>query len=312
MRLDSAVQKVKDWFGPNSPFFHGDEARQQEPEQEQGYQAPQGFAPQYAPQYTQPQAQAYAQPQYAQPQPQPQPQYAPPQQPTYSQPQYAQPQPQAPQQAPAWGQQTVQEPYVPPRNRRPEQPRREDNLVQFPGQPQQPLQPEAPARVVATRIINLRGIDDCRNVITCLRDGDCVIAVMDSIADQGEIRRYVYTLTGACFSLASTITRLSGRFGAYLLTPEGVPVLVDHATAQMNQQARAPMRQRAYVQPPQEQGYAQPQPQGYAYAQQPQQQPMPTFYAQQPPQPQQAEFAQQQPDYGYVPDADTMYAEGQA
>ncbi len=39
------------------------------------------------------------------------------------------------------------------------------------------------------------------------------------IADQAEVRRYVDTLNGACFSLGCTMTRLSARVGVYLLAP---------------------------------------------------------------------------------------------
>ena len=128
-------------------------------------------------------------------------------------------------------------------------------------------------------VINVRSIADCRNAIGILRNNDCVIAVMDSIADQAEIRRYVDTLNGACFSLGCTMTRLSARVGVYLLAPAGMNVYTDQATTQMNSQSRAPQRPQQSFRPPQQpQGAYQPQmQQGY-----PQQQPAPVFSAQSP------------------------------
>ena len=87
--------------------------------------------------------------------------------------------------------------YVPPRNRRASQhTQARENVVPFPGaqaqqqtQPvQQPAQQQAPAaeqKKLSACVINVRNINDCRSAIGILRAGDCVIAVLDSIALAG-------------------------------------------------------------------------------------------------------------------------------
>gem|GEM_PF-447043 len=223
--------------------------------QPQQYTQPQGYAQpqQYA------QAQQYTQPQgYAQPQP-------------YGQQPYASSRQSAPYNAPSgyqqpmqgaaagYQRQTVDQPYTQPRARRSAQhARQRENVVPFPGtapqeaQPQMPQQPQnvpsqgnAPARQIATCVINVRSIADCRSAIGILLSGDCVIAVMDSIADQNEVRRYVDTLNGACYSLKCTMTRTSSRVGVYFLAPAEMRVLTDQTTTQMNSQSRAPQRPRS-------------------------------------------------------------------
>ena len=353
MAFRDITRGLKNFFGPNNRFFNG--AREEESGAEEAYY-PQNAAPAYPPEAT------FAQPGYQQPAqdayyaPQSQPQqpyqqgYQP--QPGYQQPAYAQgyqPQPQQPQQYrtqagyqqpqqpqnAGFQQQTVNQAYVPPRNRRAAQhgqPR--ENVVPFPGmtgaqQPQQPQpaaapQQEAPAeqKKPSACVINVRNIADCRSAIGILRAGDCVIAVIDSIADQAEVRRYVDTLNGACFSLGCTMTRTSARVGVYFLAPVGMQVLTDQTTTQMNAQSRAPQRGRGaqpvfqaaypagrsaypqYAAPQQQQpAYQQPAYQQPVY-QQPQQQYAP---AQQPayPQPPQTGYASQEPAQGYAPDQET-------
>lgn len=325
MAFQDILQGAKRFFGPDNSFFHGARDNQEpaqpqeepahlteapQPQQmEQSYQQP---AYQQAP-YQQP---AYQQ-QYQQPQQQyPQPAYQQPPQLQYQQPQqgaqnpfqqgYRPPQPQ---------QQSVNEPYVAPRNRRaaqhqqatPPQQQMDPNVVPFPGAaPQQP-QPQPAQKAPSACVINVRSIADCRNAIGILRSNDCVLAVMDSIADQAEIRRYVDTLNGACFSLGCTMTRLSARVGVYLLAPSGMNVYTDQATTQMNSQSRAPQRQQPMPQrpaQPQQQAFRPPyqQPQQAAY-----QQPSPYGQMQQqtfhPPQQAAPVFTTQAPTQGYSPDA---------
>lgn len=299
MAFQDLWQGAKRFFGPDNPFFHGPQEDQPQPPVEEP--APQMEAPQ-----PEPQPQPYQQPAYQQGQPYQQQAYQPPYQQAYQQPQqqaYQQPAPQPQPQNPFQQgyrppqPQSVNEPYVAPRNRRsqqhqqPVQPQPQPpqmdmngNVVPFPNaqQPQAAAQQKSPNACV----INVRSIADCRNAIGILRSNDCVLAVMDSIADQAEVRRYVDTLNGACFSLGCTMTRLSARVGVYLLAPAGMNVYTDQATTQMNSQSRAPQRpqqpQQAfrppYQQPAPQQPYAQA-PQGY---QQPQQMNAPMFSAQSP------------------------------
>ena len=120
----------------------------------------------------------------------------------------------------------------------------------------QPQNPEAPASgTVCARIINARGMGDCRSAITLLRKGDSVLIVLESITDPTEMRRLVDTLSGACYSLTATITKVS-RYGVYLLAPQTLPVYADQATSLMNNPS-ARSQGRNY------QGYAQPQRGGY-------------------------------------------------
>lgn len=131
----------------------------------------------------------------------------------------------------------------------------ESNVVDFGAYQQQPYQPQqqpAPAEeqpqqaqqpaqaLLNARVINARSMGDCRSAITLLRKGDAVVMVMEGIADPAEMRRLVDTLSGACYCLTATITKVS-RYGVYLLAPQAMPVFTDQATSQMNS---APMRPR--------------------------------------------------------------------
>lgn len=336
MAFQDLLQSAKRFFGPDNSFFHGPQDRYEQPQQEPPQQMPpqdinvpqmnpqQQYEQQFAP------PQGYQHP-YAQPQ-HPSMQQMPPQQMDYQQPV---PQPvqqdmnQPFQQGYRPQQQTVTEPYVAPRNRRsaqhqqqmnqPQQlpmqqmPQEQGNVVNFPGAA--PQQPEQPAKLPSTCVINTRSMADCRNAIGILRAGDCVIAVMDSITDQTELRRYVDTLNGACFSLGCTMTRLASRVGVYLLAPAGIKVYTDSATTQMNGAARPQQKQQrpAMQQPFQATPFQQPQmgfaPQQQMGYQQPAPQPQPSLYQQmqyqQPqsiPQPQPQQYQQQAPAQGYAPD----------
>ncbi len=107
------------------------------------------------------------------------------------------------------------------------------NILYFPNAPQ--------GREVAARVITARSVSDCYSAITQLRLGDMVILVMDGIGDPAEMRHYVDMLSGACYSLRATITKLS-RHGAYLICPSQIRVYVDAATNQLNSGARQPQR----------------------------------------------------------------------
>ncbi|MBR1606345.1 MAG: cell division protein SepF [Clostridia bacterium] len=317
MAFRDIARGVKNFFGPNNRFFNG--SREDDPAED------------YYPQQSVPAAPVYGQeaqqqaPQYQQPQYQQQPVYQ--QAPQQYQQNYQQPQPQPhpvqyrtqagyqqPMQPQGYGmdQQTVNQAYVQPRNRRSAQHAQAvENVVQFPVTPEQPQQPaEQPAakKQISACVINVRSIADCRSAIGILRTGDCVIAVMDSIADQAEVRRYVDTLNGACFSLGCTMTRTSSRVGVYFLAPVGMQVLTDQTTTQMNSQSRAPQRARS-AQPVFQNPYQAPQQSAYT--------PRPTYqpgyqqpYAAAPQQPvyQQPSFSAQQPAQGYTPDQEAADA----
>ena len=169
------------------------------------YQAPsQGPYQQQVPYQAQPQGQYQQQGQY-QPQPQPQGQYQP-------QGQVQQPQGQYQQQG-----------------------RENGNILYFPNAGQ------GQAQETTIRVVTARGIADCYAAITQLRLGDAVILVMDGINDPAEMRHYVDMLSGACYSLRATITKLS-RHGAYLICPQQVRVYVDAATNRLNSGARQSQR----------------------------------------------------------------------
>ncbi|MBR3020676.1 MAG: cell division protein SepF [Clostridia bacterium] len=159
------------------------------------------------------------------------------QQQPYQQP-YQQQQQSAPQPAPqSFRQQQYTQPEQPQqRFRRSAQ--HASNVVQVDfssGQAQQPAQEptQQPAGLMNARIINARGMSDCRTAITLLRNGDAVIIVMENITNPGDMRRLVDTLSGACYSLTATITKVS-RYGVYLLAPQALAVFADQATNQMN------------------------------------------------------------------------------
>ena len=183
--------------------------------------------------------------------------------------------------------QPYQQPQYAPQ---PEQPQRVRRAAQHAGnvvqvnfgsqQPEAPAQEPAqqqPSALLSARIINARGMSDCRSAITLLRNGDAVLIVMENITNPGDMRRLVDTLSGACYSLTATITKVS-RYGVYLLAPQSMAVFADQATNQMNagpvrpQPAAyqtnpayaAPQRPMTYANPvqqpaPQPQPYSQPQ-----------------------------------------------------
>ena len=197
---------------------------------------------------------------------------------------------QQPQQAP---QAAYQQPYQPQSQQAPQQPQYHANYQQQGYQPPQPQQPggrfgrrdnvvdigdyqknagemhqqEAPQQAqVATRVICARGMADCRMAITLLRNGDGVLVTMENVKDPAEMRRLVDTLSGACYSLNASITKVS-RFGVYLLAPHTMPVFADQMINQMNGARPQQPQQRPAYQP--QQGYQpQAQPQGWEYQQQ--------------------------------------------
>jgi len=300
----------------NNFFYEGEEApapqqMQEEayPQQEQPYQqqAPQGYAQQQA--YQAPYAQAYQ-----------------PQQQSYQQQAYQQPQ------QPVYQNSAYQQQQH--RNRRAQQ-HQENNVVDFGAyqqnnaayqQPQQGYQPQpqaapqqeqpqaqapaAPAsEMPSARVINARGMGDCRSAITLLRNGDAVIIVLENVTDPAEMRRLVDTLSGACYSLTATITKVS-RYGVYLLAPQTMAVYTDQVTSQMNNPGRTASRtyqssfsaQRGAYQQPQQ---AAPQMQ-QGFTQRPAQveEPQQPFYARTAPQAAQVpSFSAQPAGYGYAPDA---------
>ena len=336
MAFRNLMDSVKNFFGPNNSFFNGPRAEEEAAynpapaasdsgyyAQPQQQAAPQQSAQSYAqPAYDpQPQQSAYQAPAYQQPYAQPAYQQNAYQQPAYQAQPFQQPQqPAQPQmQQPAYSASPLQQGYQPQqRNRRSAQHAQQaqqpeaENVVPFPGIAQQPQQAQptaqpqqgAPAKQLSACVVNARSIADCRNAIGILRTGDCVIAVMDSIADQAEVRRYVDTLNGACFSLGCTMTRLSARVGVYLLAPAGMQVYTDRTTTQMNAQSRAPQRANPGMQQSAFQSPFAPQQGQMPYGQAAYQQPVNPFAPPQPvyAQPQQPAFSEQQPSQGYVPD----------
>ncbi|MBQ7655211.1 MAG: cell division protein SepF [Clostridia bacterium] len=136
---------------------------------------------------------------------------------------------------------------------------------------QESAQQQTPGMLTA-RVINARGMSDCRSAITLLRNGDAVLIVMENITNPGDMRRLVDTLSGACYSLTATITKVS-RYGVYLLAPSALAVFADQATNRMN---AGPVRGQAQGYQPNQ--YAAPQQPMYTNPLQPAQQP----YGQQP------------------------------
>lgn len=239
---------------PGKPYASGYQAPYQQPAapyQADPFSAPapeQSYyqqAPQQQPAYQQ-QPQAQAQPYYYYQQPQQQQQGY--QQQGYQQPAaqpvYQQPQQQQQQQQNA-GFQTQIDPFGQERNRRggrhrdgaPEAPiyaqPQPENLVQFPAAAQQP-QAEQPAGSVDAYVINVFNLNSCRQAMSCLRRGQCTLIVMDQLFDKAEIRRYVDMLTGACYALNGTMTRLSAKIGFYIMAPAGMTVYTDPTTSNAN------------------------------------------------------------------------------
>ncbi len=230
---------------------------------------------------------------------------------SFTQPQYGYYQ-EAPQQVPMY-QQPQQQMYPPQGYQQPQQPQyhadyrqqghqpnqqgsrfgqKKDNVVDIGDYQQKEAsaapQQEQPQQVsaVATRVVCARGMVDCRIAITLLRNGDAVLVTMENVKDPAEMRRLVDTLSGACYSLNASITKVS-RFGVYLLAPQQMPVFADQMINQMNGARPQPQMQQRPMYAPQQQAY---QPQGYQQQYDMQQNPYQQGYSYQPRQ--QGEFTQ--------------------
>lgn len=279
-------------------FLYGDE------EQPRAVQQPQPFAPapdaaftqQPQPQYAPPMQANYYQPQQAASQ---QPVYQQPQQPVYQQP--AQPQP-APQQAApqnSWNSRFNQKQEKVVNIRDYQQPAPEMAA---------PAEEAKPMSQAITRVVCARGMMDCRLAITLLRAEDAVLVTMENIKDPAEMRRLVDTLSGACYSLSASITKVS-RYGVYLLAPQSMVVYADQMINQMN--GAAPKAQRPMYQPGQrpamqsQAAYQQQQQSAYQPQTAYQQQPQPAYQPQTAYQPQPA-YQQPRQD-AYQPQAESLY-----
>lgn len=128
-----------------------------------------------------------------------------------------------------------------------------ENIVQFPGTAAQPQQEPATGGIDAY-VINVFNINSCRQAMSCLRKGQCTLIVMDQLVDKAEIRRYVDMLTGACYALSGTMTRLSSKIGFYIMAPAGMTVYTDPTTSNANTPPSKPPQTPLY-QPPSGQGY---------------------------------------------------------
>ena len=129
----------------------------------------------------------------------------------------------------------------PAENAQPQQ-QENPNVVPFPNAQQQ-TENNAPACCV----INARNVSECYSAIVQLRSGSMVIVVLENINDTMEMRHYVDMLSGACYALKGTITKLS-RHGAYLIAPNHMRVCVDAATNQFNSPASRMQRPQSPLQ----------------------------------------------------------------
>ena len=208
-------------------------------EYQQGYQQPQM-------QYQQPAYQQNAYQQQPVQQYQQQNAYQQPMQQTYQQPQQYQ--------QPVFQQGAYQQPQM--QQYQQEMPVQEEaKVVPFPNahEPQQENQ-------VTACVVNARNVSECYSAIVQLRMGNMVVVVLENITDNMELRHYVDMLSGACYALKATITKLS-RHGAYLIAPNSVRVCVDAATNQFNSPASRVQRPNTAFQQMGQQQAAPQQPQ---------------------------------------------------
>lgn len=120
------------------------------------------------------------------------------------------------------------------------------NIVQFPGAAPQAAQE---AGVIDAYVINVFNINSCRQAMSCLRRGQCTLIVMDQLVDKAEIRRYVDMLTGACYALNGTMTRLSSKIGFYIMAPAAMTVYTDPTTSNANAPQPRPPQSPLYQAP---------------------------------------------------------------
>lgn len=156
-------------------------------------------------------------------------------------------------------------------------------------------------------VINVFNINTCRQAMSCLRKGQCTLVVMDQLVDKAEIRRYVDMLTGACYALNGTMTRLSAKIGFYIMAPSTMTVYTDPTTSNANAPRSIP--QQPIYRAPTTPGSMPTMPQGAFAPQSPYTQPpQMNFSASQPETPYAPPRAEQsqepQAQAGYVPYAD--------
>lgn len=272
MDLRSTLDKIKNVFtvGDGNRWLLGDKQGRQGDDNgddmggyQQPYQSEQPYAQAYPQQgYTQP----YTGQPYVQPNSNPQPGYQAPAA-NYYQPNHAYSQPQSAQMQgghmPQQNGQNMQQGNSmnfqsqfapegagqPQRNRRAQQHQQErpsENVVPFPGVTQNT---QADPMPMDAYVINVFNIQACRQAMACLRKGQCTLIIMDQLTDRNETRRFVDMLTGACYALGGTMTRLSTKIGFYLMAPQSMTVYTDAVTSGANnprpQVQTPPMRAQA-------------------------------------------------------------------
>ncbi|MBR5961429.1 MAG: cell division protein SepF [Clostridia bacterium] len=79
-------------------------------------------------------------------------------------------------------------------------------------------------QVHVEHIITLTGLKSCYEAIECMKDGETLIVMLDSIANESESMRCQDMLAGAAFTLGCSVRLLQGA-RIVVIAPEGVKIL---------------------------------------------------------------------------------------
>lgn len=101
----------------------------------------------------------------------------------------------------------------------PSRPARSSNVIHDPRMSQQSAEP---AYTHCERIVNVRQIEECREIIKCLLRGESVLLNLENI-DPKDCGRVVDLLSGAAFALQGRMLKVAHL--SYLLAPENVEVI---------------------------------------------------------------------------------------
>ena len=99
---------------------------------------------------------------------------------------------------------------------------KQDNISYMPGFA--PANRETKNTLHVEHIMTLTGLKSCYEAIECMKNGETLIVMMDSIANESESMRCQDMLAGAAFTLGCTVRLLAGA-RIVMIAPEGVLIL---------------------------------------------------------------------------------------
>ena len=94
-----------------------------------------------------------------------------------------------------------------------------------------PQQPQRSAATLRQRIVSVRQIDECRDIIKCMVHGETILLNLENI-DPKDCGRVVDLLSGAAYALQGRMIKIAHL--SYLLAPSSVEIIDNNAYAAGN------------------------------------------------------------------------------